>query len=354
MRTELHKHTRKAGLPPGTLVYTGEQKLASTKINLTLYNAGQYQYIDDATLEQCLLQPDAEQIIWINVIGLNNIEIIDRLNKHFNIHPLVTEDILNTDQRAKLEEFDNYLFLTLKALNWGEAIKVFHAEQISIVFSNNFLLSFQEWPTPIFAKIQERMNHQQGRLRESKTDYLAYTMLDIVIDRYFVVLENLEEIIENVENEIINNPSPNNTHTLYRVKQQMYAFRKMVWPLREVVNHLLRSESKLINHATGIYFRDVYDHTIQVIDTIESFHDRLDSMLDVYLSSITNRMNEVMKVLTIISTIFIPLSFIASVYGMNFANMPELQWRYGYPVTIGIMVLVALIMITYFKIKKWW
>lgn len=353
MLKALRKHSRKTGLPPGTLVFTGEQKVEKPELALFIYNEEVCEQVTDAKLEQCLVQPIEHKNIWINVAGLHNVELVEKLNTYFHIHPLVIEDILNTEQRAKVEEFDNYLFITLKALSWNEKAQNFTSEQISIVFGKNFLLSFQEQNTPLFAKIQERLCRAQSRLRERSTDYLAYALLDVVVDHYFIILEKLGEIIDDVEGLIITRPMPNDAHTLYHLKQQMYEFRKAVWPLREVVNHLLRSDDKIIEHNTTIYLRDVYDHTIQAIDTIENFRDMLAGMLDIYLSTITNRMNEVMKVLTIISTIFIPITFIASIYGMNFSHMPELQSRWGYPITLGVMVVMALIMVLYFKRKKW-
>ena len=206
----------------------------------------------------------------------------------------------------------------------------------------------------LFSKIIERLNRGLGRLRENKSDYLAYALIDIIVDQYFLVLENFSEVIERIENAIITNPTPGNASDLYHIKQQMYRFRKVIWPLREVINHLLRSDGEQVSSSATLYFRDVYDHALQAIDIIETFHERLDSMLEVYLSSLTNRMNEVMKVLTIIATIFIPLTFIASIYGMNFQYMPELHWRWGYPAVLLCMAFVACLMGVYFKRKKWW
>lgn len=353
MLNVLRKRISKTGLSPGTLVFTGEQKLEKPELTLFVYNADCCEQMKDAQIESCLLQPVEYKNIWINVVGLHDIELIEKLNKHFNIHPLVTEDILHTDQRAKVEEFDDYLFVTLRALNWNEATQTFISEQISIVFGKGYLLSFQEQNSSLFTKIQERMCRARGRLRQRGIDYLAYALLDIIVDHYFVILERLGEIIDDVEGSIIKQPMPQDAHTLYHLKQEMYAFRKAVWPLREVINHLLRSDGEMVSDYTTIYLRDVYDHTIQAIETIETFRDMLAGMLDIYLSTITNRMNEIMKVLTIISTIFIPITFIASIYGMNFTNIPELQWRWGYPVILGAMAVMAIIMLVYFKRKKW-
>ena len=334
MLNVLRKRISKTGLSPGTLVFTGEQKLENPELTLFVYNADHCEQIKDVQIDSCLLQPVDHENIWINVAGLHDIELIEKLNKNFNIHPLVIEDILITDQRAKVEEFDDYLFVTLRALSWNETTQTFFSEQISIIFGKGYLLSFQEENTPLFAKIQERLWRARSRLRQHGSDYLAYALLDIIVDHYFVILEKLEEIIDVVEGSIIKQPMPNDAHNLYYLKQQMYAFRKAVWPLREVINQLLRSDSGIISDYTTIYLRDVYDHTIQTIEMIETFRDMLASMLDFYLSNITNRMNEIIKVLTIISTIFIPITFIASIYGMNFTNIPELQWRWGYPVNL--------------------
>jgi len=353
MRNELSGRRRKAGMVPGALVYTGENNQQS-QLDLSVYNATECQQTTNANLKECLtLEPTENNIIWIHVTGLSDIKLIEQLNTHFKIHPLVTEDILNTEQRAKCEEYNDYIFLTLKALSWDNDKQKFIAEQTNIIFGNGFVLTFQDHPTILFNKIQERLKHAQGRLRENKSDYLAYALVDIIVDQYFVILDNCFENIEKVETEVITDPTQASAPKLYRLKQQMYALRKVVWPSREIVNQLLRSDSKLINHSTTLYLRDVYDHTIQAIETIDSFHNRLDNMLDVYLSTLTNRMNEVMKVLTIIATLFIPLTFIASIYGMNFTYMPELHSRWGYPIVLGVMACMAISMLIFFKRKRW-
>lgn len=270
-----------------------------------------------------------------------------------NIHPLVIEDILNTNQRVKVEEYDDYLFLVLKKLNWDSKRQVFNTEQISIVFGPGFLISFQEQKNSVFDDVQHRIVRGKARLREYGSDYLAYSLLDTVVDQYFLVLESFGEQIENIEELIVAHPTPENAHSLYHLKRQVFMFRKAIWPLRDVINNLLKADERLITHFTTFYLGDVYDHTIQVIDSVEIFRDMLSSMLDAYLSSLTNRMNEIMKVLAIIATLFIPLTFITGVYGMNFEFMPEVHWRWGYPITMGIMILVAIGMLIYFRGKRW-
>lgn len=353
MLNEIQRRVLKAGLAPGTPVYTGSYKTAAPTLSVMTYSAGDYEYNAQAELEECLLPVKEKSVIWINVVGLQDTDLINKLGSHFNIHPLVIEDILNTDQRVKVEEYDDYLFLVLKKLNWNTNRQVFNTEQISMVFGPGFLISFQEQKNSVFDDIQQRIVRGKARLREYGSDYLAYSLLDTVVDQYFLVLESFGEQIENIEELIVAHPTPENAHSLYHLKRQVFMFRKAIWPLRDVINNLLKADEKLITHFTTFYLRDVYDHTIQVIDSVEIFRDMLSSMLDAYLSSLTNRMNEVMKVLAIIATLFIPLTFITGVYGMNFEFMPEVHWRWGYPITIGTMILVAIGMLIYFRRKRW-
>lgn len=353
MVSDVTKRSRKAGLPPGSLIYTGDKIAHPSHVDLISYNSTELKEASGPTLAECLPQSLAEGVTWINVVGLQNIDLIKEIGQHYSLHPLVMEDILNTAQRSKVEEFDKYVFVVLKLVVWNPRKNLFNTQQISIIFGTNFLLSFQEEPYDGVTTIADRIRHCQGRLREHNADYLAYTLIDSVIDQYFVVLEGIGEQLESTEEDIMKNPSREKANILYRLKRQLIMFRKAVWPAREVVNNLLRINEALVSSTTLPYLRDVYDHTVQVIDTIETDRDMLGGMLDIYLSSLTNRINEVMKVLTIIATIFIPLTFIASIYGMNFIDMPELRWHYGYPAVLTIMAIVAIIMIIYFRKKKW-
>lgn len=349
----LQKTSRKAGLPPETLIYTGEKKAKSPQVTLLSFNATQLQEAKGTTLEECLTAKLSSGLTWINVDGLENVDLLKNIGATFNLKGLTLEDILNTNQRPKIEEFENYIFIVLKIMLWNATKKKFSVEQISIVFGENFLLSFQESTTSLITQIQERIRKNQGRLRNNGSDYLAYSLLDIIIDQEFIILDYLGETIEKIEDSIVGSSKPKNLQELYSLKRKILLFRKAVWPTREIVNHLLHATGPLVATTTIPYLRDVYDHIVQVMDTIETFRDLLSNILDIYLASLTNKTNEVMKVLTIIATIFIPITFIASIYGMNFTNMPELHWRYGYPFTLLTMLIVTICMLAYFKNKKW-
>jgi magnesium transporter len=348
------KHSQKAGLPPGTLIYTGDKTDKEFEITTVIYSEQEYNETVSKFFKECpVISQDAATVTWINVNGLHNTRNLEELGACFHLHPLVLEDILNTDHRPKLDDYGDYLFIVLKLLQVQEGSGEIVAEQVCLVVGNNYVISLHENDQDVFGVIRERLKAGKGRLRRSGADYLAYTLVDLIVDQYFVILEDLGEVIEDLESEVVSTPTPATLSQIHRLKREMIMLRKSVWPLREVINRLERSESSLIKEPTILYFKDVYDHVIQIIDNIETFRDILSGMLDIYLSSVSNRLNEVMKVLTIIATIFIPLTFIAGVYGMNFKYMPELEWHYGYFLTIGIMITVALIMLLFFKRKGW-
>lgn len=350
---ELRKRVKKAGQPPGTATYTGKKKAAETHLTVLTYSEHDFHEFYGKTLEEVLPSTKEPGVTWIHVEGLQNIALIEQLAKTYNIHPLTVEDILNVDQRPKVEEFEGYLFITLKMLMWNEKRRTFSTEQISFILGKDFLLSFQERENAHFKHIRERLRSSANqRMRQQGSDYLVYRLMDSIVDYYFVVLEGLGDQIEKVEDIIITDPKPQNTRTIYRLKRQLMTLRKSIWPMREAISHLTQMEG-VFTSFTRIYLRDLYDHVVQAIDTIETFRDVLASMLDVYLSSLTNRMNEIMKTLTIIATIFIPITFIASFYGMNFQYMPELHWHYGYAMVIGVMLIMVAIMLVYFRRKKW-
>lgn len=343
--------SRKAGLPPGTLVHIGERKAEQVKITIIDYDESQVQEKIAEKIEECFPFKDKPTVTWINIDGIHKVEVIEKIGNCFNLHPLILEDILNTGQRPKIEDFGEHIFLVLKMLYYLE--KEITIEQVSLILGPNFVISFQEREGDVFNNIRERIRNNKGRIRKMGADYLAYSLLDAIVDGYFVILEKVGEEIEDIEEKLIKNPTPKTVQIIHNLKREMISLRKSVWPLREVVGVLERGESALIKKTTGIYLRDVYDHTIQVIDTIETYRDMISGMLDIYLSSISNRMNEVMKILTIIATIFIPLTFIAGIYGMNFRFMPELGWRLGYPAVLFIMVIIGIVMLFYFRRKKW-
>jgi len=349
----IKKHSRKAGLPPGTLVHIGEKKTEQIRITLIDYNEQNIQEKVVESVEECFPFKEMPTVTWINIDGLHNIETIEKIGKHFELHPLILEDILNTGQRPKCEDYEKCLFMVLKMLIYNNESNSIQSEQISLVLGQNFVISFQETVGDVFEQIRDRIRNAKGRIRKMSADYLAYALIDAIVDNYFLILERMGEQIESMEEELIAKPSDKTVRRIHALKRELIFLRKSVWPLRELVNSMDKTESSLISDATGPYLRDVYDHTIQVIDTVESFRDMVSGMLDIYLSSISNRMNAVMKVLTIIATIFIPLTFIAGIYGMNFKFMPELEWKWGYFIVLIIMAVVAAVMLIYFKRKKW-
>jgi len=349
----IKKRSKKAGLPPGTLVHIGEKKAETPKITIMDYDEAHFQEKEIKTIEECFLFKDKPTVTWINIDGLHEVEILEKLGECYGLHPLVLEDILNTDQRPKMEDYGEYLYIVLRMLNYNDNSSEIESEQISLVLGPNFVFSFQEREGDTFNPIRDRIRNSKGRIRKMGADHLAYTLLDSIIDNYFIILEKLGEKIEFLEEEVVTHPTPETLQTVHHLKREMICLRKGVWPLREVISGLERGESSLIKESTRIYLRDVYDHTIQTIDTIETYRDMVSGMLDIYLSSISNRLNAVMKVLTIIATIFMPLTFLAGIYGMNFKYMPELEWRWGYPVIWVIMVGIGVSMLLYFRKKKW-
>jgi magnesium transporter len=349
----IKKRSKKAGLPPGTLVHIGEKKAEEIKITIVDYDETQFQEKFSKTFDECFIFRDKSTVRWINVDGIHHVETLEKLGDCFGIHPLTLEDILNTDQRPKIEDFGDYLYIVLNMFSHNDKNSEILKEQISLILGPNFVLSFQEKEGDVFNPIRERIRSGKGRTRKMGADYLVYALLDSIVDSYFIILEKIGEQIEFLEEKLVINPAPETLNIIHKLKRKMLFFRKSVWPLREVISVLERGESPLTKASTRIYFRDVYDHIIQIIDTIETLREMLSGMLDIYLTGISNRLNAVMKVLTIIATIFMPLTFIAGVYGMNFKFMPELEWRWGYPVIVLTMFAISISMLVYFKRKKW-
>lgn len=350
----IKERSKKAGLPPGTLIHIGEKKTGEARINIIDYDGTHLQEKEIKKLDECIQYKDKPTVTWINVDGIHQVEILEKLGDCFGLHPLVLEDILNTDQRPKMEDYGDYIYTVLKMIYYDDKNNGIVTEQVSVILGQNFVISFQEGiDGDVFNSVRERIRSEKSRIRRMGADYLAYSLLDSVVDNYFIVLERLGEKIESLEDELVNNPTPKTLQIIHDLKREMIFLRKSVWPLREVINALERGESPLVKDTTRIYLKDVYDHTIQVIDTVETFRDMLSGMLDIYLSSLSNRLNSVMKVLTIIATIFMPLTFLAGVYGMNFKYMPELEWHWGYPLILLVMITIAVSMLIYFKIKKW-
>jgi magnesium transporter len=353
------KRSKKSGLPPGTPVHIGGRKREDTRITVLDYDESRFQEKEVGSVDQCMVFRDTPTNTWINVDGLHDVELIRRMGECFRFHPLLIEDIVNTDQRPKFEDFGDYLFLVAKMLQYDKKEHFTKIEQVSFVVGKNFVISFQEDVGDVFDHVRERLRDPKSRVRRNGPDYLAYALLDSIVDQYFIILEELGEDIEVMEEEVVRNPATATIHRIHRLKRELIFLRKSVWPLREVLISLERGESGLVKKSTQLYLRDLYDHTIHVIDTVETFRDIVSGMLDIYLSSVNNRLNEVMRVLTVIATIFMPLTFLAGVYGMNFHvekspwSMPELTWYYGYPLFWAVVVICVVFMVAYFRGKKW-
>jgi len=358
-RRRLWKRPGKTGLAPGTLVHVGEKRVEKVEISLIDYDEKRCDERTVDRLEDVFVCKDTDTVSWINVNGLHEVEVIDRIGRHFGIHPLVLEDIADTGQRPKAEDHADYFFVVFKMLTFDPAADALSAEQVSAILGPGWVISFQERAGDVFDSVRDRIRTAKGRIRQMKADYLLHALMDSVVDQYFVILETFGEKVEALEERLVADPAPQTLQSVKQLKRDMIVLRRSVWPLREAISELDRSESNLIHKPTRAYFRNVYDHTVQVMDAIESVREMLSGMQDLYLSSISNRMNEVMKVLTIIATIFIPLTFVAGIYGMNFdpgaspLNMPELKWRFGYLAALGVMAVIVAGMVVYFRKKRW-
>jgi len=346
------KRGGKVGAPPGTLVHIGKHRPASAVLRLIGYGPDDLQ--EAAIEDPAQWQPGAGEgrITWLNVDGVADTAVVESLGASFGLHPLVMEDILNTDQRPKVEDYQGYLYIVLRMLQFDQDRQQIHSEQLSLVLGADFVLSFQERPGDVFDGVRERLRAGR-RIRFMRSDYLAYALLDAVVDHYFEMLELLGEQVEELEDQLISAPGPDTLARIHHYKREMLLLRKSIWPLREVLSRLTRDESPLISDETRLYLRDVHDHAIHVMDSIDTIRELLVSMLDLYLSSVSKRMNEIMKVLTIFATLFMPLTFIVGVYGMNFDVMPELHWRWGYPTVMGVMLLIVIALLAFFRRRRW-
>lgn len=352
-RPHFLKKDRTLGLPPGTIPSSEGQKGEKVRITVFDYDENHIEEREVGVIEECYDFRDNSSTTWINIDGVHNTEIINKIDTHFGIHPLILEDIVQTGQRPKIDDFGNYLFILIKMVCWRPDYEDIEAEQVSLLVGSNYVISFQEKSGDVFGEIRDRIRKGKGRIRKMGADYLAYCLLDAVVDNYFLVLEKFDEIESVLDERIVDGFSPEMSKQIHMTKRNLIFLKKQVWPLRDVISSMIRSESKLIQDTTDIYLRDLYEHTIQVMDSIESFREMLSGLHDVYLAMMSNRMNEVMKVLTMFSTIFIPLTFIVGVYGMNFDYMPELHWKWGYPGVLGFMFILVFSMIMYFRRKRW-
>jgi magnesium transporter len=347
------KRSVKAGLPPGTLVHIGDESTKKVQISVIGYAPDGVEEHHYQQIDQYLANPCDGTVVWVNVEGVHDVDLIRAIGEKHVFHSLVLEDIVNTVQRPKIEDYGDYLFIVLRMLRPSEEGD-FSSEQLSIILGPDYLFTFQEGlDGDSFDSVRNRIRGGKGKIRGMGADYLAYALIDAIVDGYFTVLEGFGERIVDVEEELTIAPDQRALHLINGMKKEIIYLRKSVWPLREAISFLERGDSHLLHSSTRLYFRDVYDHTVQVIDTVETYRDLLSGMLDLYLSSISNRTNEVMKFLTVIGTIFMPLTFLVGVYGMNFKHFPELEWHNGYFVLWGVMISLALLMMAYFKKKRW-
>ena len=355
MKRYTKKRSKKAWMAPGTLMHIGEKTVDITGVTVIDYSETELREETLHQIEECFLLKDKPTVTWINLEGIHDIPLIEKLGACYQIHPLTLEDILNTDQRPKIDDMENYIFIVLKMLHYNDQGTDIVSEQVSLILGNNFVFSFQEGiKGDVFEPLRQRIRGSKGKIRKMGADYLAYAMLDGIVDNYFAVLEKLGEQIELLEEEVVTEPKPETLQKIHYLQTGDALYTDDA--SGRCAKSLLRSRSgnqTLIKESTEIYLRDVYDHVVQIIDTIETFREMLSSMLDIYLSSLSNRLNQVMKVLTIIATIFIPLTFLAGLYGMNFKYMPELEWQWGYPFVLTIMISVVCIMLYFFRKRKW-
>ena len=342
-----------AGSSPGSVVYVGSEKTAPVSITRLRYSAEGAEPPVVISPSECRPEPGQAGVTWYTVDGVHDVDILKTLGENFGLHPLVIEDIGNTTQRPKLENFEGYYFLAAKMITYDSRAARVKTEHISIVYGTSFVVLFLQDPEDLFAPIRQRIESGKGRIRKNGVDYLVYAIVDAIVDYYFHVLEEVGERLEKLEDEVVVRPSINTLRAIHHMKRELIALRRSIWPMREVVNAMARDESSLVTSEVKIFLRDLYDHTVHVIDSVETMRDIITGTLDIYLSSVSNRLNEVMKVLTVMSSIFIPLTFVVGVYGMNFEYMPELKWHWGYPAVWVGMLLISAMLLSIFKRKRW-
>jgi len=344
----------KAGLPAGTLMHIGTKHQSECKISVIQYNAETLLRHEISTISDLQPLQNTELITWVNIDGLSDISVIEDIGHELNIHPLVLEDILSTHQRPKLEEYEDFLYLVIKGISLDQN-KIFSLqyEQISILLLANYVITFKEKSDTTFDPVHHYLKNRNGRLRLKGSDYLAYVILDTIVDEYFVVEDSLDGVIDSLEDNILLNSNKEMLRTIQQIRRSLISMKRNISPLRELLATIQRIDTPLLQEKTLRYFGDVYDHVLRVNDSLESYRERISAMHDIYLSSISNKMNETIKVLTIFATIFIPLNFIAGIYGMNFEYMPELKWRWSYPAVWAIFILVSVGLLIYFRKKKW-
>ncbi|MDH5435260.1 MAG: magnesium/cobalt transporter CorA [Gammaproteobacteria bacterium] len=353
MSDSLDNTYQKAGLPPGSLVHVGVHHAFGSNITMINYHGDVFEKQSLSSLDEILQYRNQDSVTWVNIEGLDCIDFIEQIGHHFDIHALVLEDILNTHQRPKFEEYENHIYMVLKGFSLDNKNFPVKYEQISILMLDNLVFTFKEKQDDMFAPLFTRIKKNNSRFRGMGADYLVYAIQDLIVDQYFQLQDILDEKLELIEDELLISPSASTLNDIQNMKRELIYIRRSVSPMRELLSDLQRSESPLITKESGVYFRDVYDHVLRVMETVETNRDMVAGLVEMHISSISNKMNEVMKVLTLFASIFIPLTFIAGIYGMNFEYMPELKWKYAYPVLMGFFVVIALSLIVLFKKKKW-
>ena len=353
MLSELKKRARKTGMSPGTVVFAGERRTERPRVTVTDFDHAKLTELELADPELCSAYRASKSVSWIGVEGLHDVSLLETLGAIFSIHPLVLEDIAHPSQRAKLEVYDDYLFIVVRAINPAVEGQPPEEEQVSLIVGQNYLLTFQERASPIFNAVRQRIQTNRGRVRRMGVDYLAYALLDAVVDQYFVVLEDMGEELEDLEDRLLEDPGPRRLEELHDLRKDVMTIRRATWPIRDMLNIVLRDESDLFDSATLPFLRDLQDHTLHVMDIVEEFRELLAGLMEVYLTSSSARTNEVMKVLTVIASIFIPLTFLTGIYGMNFEYMPELHSRWGYPLLWVAMGVITLVQLFFMWRKRW-
>ena len=348
------KKSDKTGLPPGTLIHVGERKCNNSMATVCGYDHDLFWVEKTTDIKKCqALFEQKAQVLWVHIDGLANIGLIEEIGKHFNLHHLTLEDILNTDQRPRQEPYEDYTYVVLRSIAYDQNKQAIDYIQISLVIGQGYVISISDCQSGIFEPLRKRLEAGKGSIRMHDSDYLAYSLIDIVVDSYFAVLELIGEKLDNLEESLLISLNEKTLHSIHLYRREMLKMRQATWPLREVINGLIQSEAVFIHAETNLHLRDVYSHAVQIIDSIEIYREMLSAMIEIYLSIINNKLNEVMKILTIFAAIFIPLTLISGIYGMNFLYMPELSWRYGYLFALSLMAVVAIALLFYFKRKRW-
>lgn len=348
------RRSKKIGTPPGSLIYTGEEISKPSEIRVVVYDENSFTEKEVRSIDEAFVLKKPGQKIWIEITGVSDPHAINAIGTKLKLHPLLLEDIMSPVQRSKLDDYRDFIYIATRILRFTSTTDgVLEDEQLSMVLGKEILITFVEKEAGVLAPILDRLKKPSSRMRQKGVDYLAYAILDSIVDHYFLALERVDHSLESLEEELLTDPQPSTLFTIQKIKREMALLRKIIWPTRELINHFRRIESPLVDENTKIYAYDVYDHTIQAIETVESFRDITSGMIDIYLSTINQKMNEIMKVLTVVATIFVPLTFITSLYGMNFKGMPELDSPWGYPVVLFLMGSITLFMLWFFRRKKW-